>query len=65
MAYEQPRIHPRKINAQNSMEFCGTNLRRTTRSRDSQKQKKRTCRNVDLAVPTNHRLKLKEKRKER
>ena len=66
MVYAQIRISPRKWDAQNSLGFWDTNglsnLSQTTRPSES-KQKKRTCRIVNFAVPADHRLKLKESEK--
>ena len=68
MIYTQPRIHPGN--------FYGilrykriTNLSQTTRPSDSQQKKKktekkkRTCRIVDLAVPADYGVKLKQSEK--
>ena len=53
--------------AQNFLEFWDTNgsnnLGQTTRPIDSLKKKKRTYRIVDFAVPADHRVKLKERKK--
>ena len=64
----QTRIRPEKWDAQNSLGFRDTNrspnLSQTTRFSDSQQQQqKRTCRIVDFAVPNDHRMKLKERKK--
>ena len=78
MLYAQPRIRPRKLGAQNSLEFWDTNgspnLGQTTRPTDSQQtkkkkkekkkeKKKRTCRIVDFAVPADQMVKLKKSEK--
>ena len=64
MLSAQPRIHPGKWDAQNSLGFCdthgSTNLGQTTWLSDSQRQKTRTCRIVDAAVPADHGVNLKE-----
>ena len=70
MIYAQLRIRPGKGDAQTSLGFRNTNgspnFGRTTRpSYNQQKEKKKTSRVVNFAVPADHRIKLKEKRKER
>ena len=40
------------------------NLGNITRPSDSQQQKKRACQIVDFTIPANHRIKLKESKKE-
>ena len=66
MVYTQPRIHPRKWNAQTSLGFWKTNgspnLSQMIRPSDGQ-QKKRTCWIVDLAILADHRVKLKRNKK--
>ena len=66
MVYAQLRICPREWNAQTSLEFWDTNgspnISQKTRPSDSQ-QKKRTW-IVDFAIPVNHRVKLKESKKQ-
>ena len=61
-----PGIHPGELDAQTSLRFWDTNgspnLGKTTRPSDS-RQKKRTYWIVDLAVPADHRVKLKESTK--
>ena len=71
MIYAQPRIRPRKRDAQNSFAFWDTNgssnLGHTTRPSDSQKKKKQKKKNrtgwfVHFAFTADHRVKLKAKR---
>ena len=60
-------IRPGKWDAQTFLGFWDTNrssnLGRMTKPSDSQQKKKRTYRIVDIAVPTDHRVKLKESEK--
>ena len=68
MVYTQPRICPRKWNAQNSLGYWHTNgspnLNQTARpSHSQQKKKKRICRIVDFVVPADHLIKLKKSEK--
>ena len=44
-------------------DLAQTNLGQTTRFRDTQQKKKRTCRIVDFAVPADRRVKLKQSEK--
>ena len=66
MVYAQTRICPGEWDTQNSLGFSDTNrsldLGQMTRPSDSQ-QKKRTCRVVDFAVQTDHKVKIKENEK--
>ena len=58
--------NPRKWHTQNSLGFWhlngSLNLGQTTRPYDNP-QKKRTCKIMDIAVPADHRVKLKESEK--
>ena len=70
MVYAQPRICPGKWDIQTPLGFWNTNgllnLSQTTRPNNSQqKKKKRTCQIVDFAVPVDHRVKLKESKKDK
>ena len=67
MVYAQPSFCPRKWNSQTPLGFWHTNgspnLGQTTRSCYNQQKKKRTCKIVDFAVPTDLRVKMKESEK--
>ena len=67
MIYAQPRIRPGKWDAQTNLGFWNTNgspnLEQATRASDSQKKKERICRIVDIVVPADHKVKLKESEK--
>ena len=73
MVYAQIRIRLRKWDAQNSLGLWDTNRSPNLGLSDSQqhqqqqkkRKEKRTCRMVDFAVPAEHWVKLKKKRKER
>ena len=64
MVYAQPSTCPRKWHTQTSMGLWYTNgspnLGQKTRPYNNQQQKKKIWKIVDLAVPADHRLKLKE-----
>ena len=66
VVYAQPRIHPEEWDVQTSLGLWNTNrspnLSQTSKLNDSQ-QKKRTCWIVDIAFPTDHEVKLKEREK--
>ena len=62
MVYAQSRICLREWDAQAPLGFWDTNLGQTTRFCHNQ-QKKRSCRIVNFAVPTDHREKLKKAKK--
>ena len=66
MVYAQLRIRPWKWDTQTPLGFWNTNgssnFDQTTRPNNS-KKKKRTCQIEDLAVPADHRVKLKENKK--
>ena len=66
MVYKQPRIRLGEWDEQIPLEFWDINgsssLGQTIRPSDSQ-QKTETCRIVDITVPTDHRVKLKESEK--
>ena len=65
MVYAQPSICPGEWDAQTPLGFWDTNgspnLGQTTRPYNNERQKnKRISKNVDFAVPADHRMKLKE-----
>ena len=67
MVYAKSRIRRGEWDAQRSLGFWDTNgspnLDQTTRPNNNNQQKKETCRIVDSAVSTDHRIKLKESEK--
>ena len=65
MVYAQPSTSPRKWHTQTPMGLWRTdgspNLGQKTRpNNNQQKEKKRTCKIVDFAVPADHRIKVRE-----
>ena len=67
MVHAQPSTCHGKWDALTSLGFWRTNrspnLGQTTRPYNNQQKKKRNCRIVNFAVPTDHRVKLKESEK--